>query len=60
MAVLAQELANLLVHVTQEVHIRGPAVVALIFRQEVLEDQLQFVFLFHHHDLKNKKDLVNS
>lgn len=52
---LAQELTNLLVHVTQEVHIRGPTVVALILHQEVLEDQLQLVFLFHHHELKDNK-----
>lgn len=56
MAVLAQELTNLLVHVTQEVHVRGPAVVALIFHQEVLKDQLQFVFLFHYYELKNNNN----
>jgi len=52
---LAQELTNLLVHVTQEVHIRGPTIVALILHQEVLENQLQLVFLFHHHELKDNK-----
>ncbi len=50
---LAQELTNLLVHVTQEVHVRGPTIVALVLHQEVLEDQLQLVFLFHHHELKD-------
>lgn len=57
---LAQELTNLLVHVTQEVHVRGPTIVALILHQEVLEDQLQLVFLFHHHELKDNKNPVSN
>lgn len=55
---LAQELTNLLVHVTQEVHVRGPTIVALVLRQEVLENHLQLVFLFHHHELKDNDYLL--
>lgn len=49
---LAEKLADLLVHVTQEVYVwRSPAG-ALVLDQEVPKYQLSSVFLFHHHQLQ--------
>lgn len=59
-AVLAQKCANLLVHVTQEVHIRSPATVVFVLHKEMLKDELKFVFLLHHHQLKKRKMITNS
>lgn len=51
---LAEKLADLLVHVTQEVHVwRSPAG-ALVLDQEVPEYQLGSVFLFHNHQLRRR------
>lgn len=49
---LAEKLADLLVHVTQEVHVRRSAAGALVLHQEVAEDQLVPVLLLHHHQLR--------
>lgn len=49
---LAEELADLLVHVAQEVHVGCPPAGALVLHQEALEDELAPVFLLHHHQLQ--------
>lgn len=59
-SLLAQECANLLVHVTQEVHIRSPATVVFVLHKEMLKDELKFVFLLHHHQLKKRKIIKTS
>lgn len=51
-SVLAEKLADLLVHVTQKVHVRSAATGTLVLDQEVPEYELSLVFLFHHHKLK--------
>lgn len=38
-------------HMTEKVHIGCSPTQALVFHQEVLEQHLQFVFLFHHDKL---------
>jgi len=48
---LAQKLSNLLVHVTEKVHIGCSPAQALVFHQEVFEQHLQLVLLFHHNKL---------
>lgn len=52
---LAEKLADLLVHVTQEVHVRRAAARALVLHQEVAEDQLVPVLLLHHHQLRGRE-----
>ena len=49
---LAEKLSYLLVHVTQEVHVRCSPAGALVLDQEVPEYQLGSVLLLHHHQLQ--------
>lgn len=51
---LAEKLADLLVHVAQEVHVGRSPADALVLHQEVLEDELILVFLFHHRQLQTR------
>lgn len=59
-AVLAEQLPDLLVHVAEEVHVGGSARVVLVLHQEVLEDELQLVILFHHHQLGERQTQGNT
>lgn len=52
---LAEKLADLLVHVTQEVHVRRSPTGALVLHQEVPKYQLGPVFLFHHCQLQRTR-----
>lgn len=54
---LAQKLSNLLVHVTEKVHIGCSPAQALVFHQEVFEQHLQLVLLFHHNELHVPRSL---
>ena len=55
-SVLAEKLADLLVHVTQEVHVRRSTAGALVLNQEVPEYELGLVFLFHHSQLQRQRE----
>jgi len=43
--VLTKQILDLLVHVTQEIHVAGRAVCAAVLDEEVSENALQFVVL---------------